>query len=1692
MVKKCLLVLLGFIALCVLTIGLLQNSSIAITENLNPSKDLHFDSEKIAINMIKNAVEAHLNITNPEKLKVEGTLYTSIIDTSGKVLTSDQMDVALNGNVNNDYKVYLPTSATPLILKNYRLKYTFKYNQKSANCKPNTVCGSRYKKIAGVKSIYSCYNHLAVKMLAQSQFISGAPASFRLVAFNPANNMPVNNANITVDLNNKSNNVTNLLFTGKTNEVGTINANFNMPEDAQGSYDLNIKAIAYLPEKAEEVINQPIQIKRDYKIMLSTDKPIYQPNQTMKIRSLALNTGTLKPVSEKPSTIEVYDAKGNKVFKKKTQTNKFGIISAEFTLADEVNMGSYKIKTIIDDIQSEKTVNVSRYVLPKYKIAIKTDKEYYLPSETVKGSVDVNYFFGKPVKDSKVKIKVDKFDIGFSRIEDITGITDNNGHFDFEVQLPDRFVGQNIAAGNAVVKFDVNVEDTAEHIEKKTTTVMVSQQAINIAVIPESGNLSKNIKNNVYIMTNYPDGTPAQTDIVAKINDKEYKIKTDTTGIATIEAMVDKENSVNITVSVKDAKGNVGDGNYSLSVKPSEESLILRTDKAIAKAGDTLKLQAITTKKTGTIYVDMIKNGQTVLTKSMDINSNKAEMAFDIPDELVGTLNINAYIINLNSEIVRDNKIVYVNPADDLNIQVNASKKVYKPAEDAVINFKVTDKNKHPILAALGVYVVDESVFALSELQPGLEKVFFTLEEEILKPRIEIHGITPVDVIKTDVDEKNVANNQQQAAKVLFAAAKELQNYTVNLDTNKDDVTNLANQYREPISAIINNLDTALSKYQRKHSAQLKFTDGLETLIDEGYLTETNLIDPWGNKIVVLPLNENKNFDYNYFIISKGSDGIAGTNDDILMTRWQSMILGQDLDNLSEIKLAFDGKKMDGSRFNELAKIGLNIGRRAQGAAFGDFDGRERLFAENEMAMEDKAMPAAVMKMAGVGQARANAKDEMPRPTTPSTGGGASKAEVRVRSYFPETLYDNPAIITDENGFASITIPMADSITTWRLSAMGNSLDGLLGSTTSGIRVFQDFFIDIDLPVALTENDKVSIPIAIYNYLPEKQTIKLEMEQQDWYKTQDALAKEVTLNPNEVSVEYFTIEVKKLGNHTLAAYAIGSSMSDAIKRNVRVEPDGEEFREAISGRLENNVTQTVVIPENSIDDASRILVKIYPGYLSQVVEGLDKIFRMPSGCFEQTSSTTYPNILVLDYMKRTKQITPEIQMKAESYINSGYQRLLTFEVDGGGFDWFGNPPANKILTAYGLMEFYDMSAVHDVDENLISRTQNWLVSKQEADGSWKPDEGGIAEGAINQYKDDVLRTTAYIGWALASSGHKGPALDKAVEYVQNNLAKSEDPYTCAVIANLMVLVDPESAITDKVFTKLISLKKEENNVIYWEQKEQTPMYGGGKSAEIETTALATIALINYGKEIGITNKALNYIIGAKDTFGTWHTTQATILSMKALLMTLDNKTTKVDATVSVSINGKQVDSYKIDEENSDVLKQVDLKNLTKKGKNTVNIDIKGTGSLLYQVVSIHYIPWDMLKQPKTPMLNIDVEYDKTTLEKNDMATAEVTIKNNSKDTANMLIADLGTPPGFEVQTEDLDKLVKDGVITKYSLAARQVILYFEKLKGDETVTLKYRVKAKISIKAQSGKSKVYKYYEPEVNDTSEPVEIKVI
>jgi len=272
--------------------------------------------------------------------------------------------------------------------------------------------------------------------------------------------------------------------------------------------------------------------------------------------------------------------------------------------------------------------------------------------------------------------------------------------------------------------------------------------------------------------------------------------------------------------------------------------------------------------------------------------------------------------------------------------------------------------------------------------------------------------------------------------------------------------------------------------------------------------------------------------------------------------------------------------------------------------------------------------------------------------------------------------------------------------------------------------------------------------------------------------TQEVALRKFMLVPG-VGGSQFTIEAKRIGKFklTLKADLEGpTKWAGIVIHEIEVVPNGRQQTMVFNGRLETSVEHPVTFPPDALPAVGKIFVRLYPGPLSQVVEGMDAILRMPYGCFEQTSSATYPNVLALDYMTRTKQVTPEVRAKAEGFIANGYQRLLTFEVPGGGFSWFGQARANKILTLYRLMEFADMAKVDDVDARVIQRTQQWLARQQQPDGSWKRDTNFINEGATNRYNTDrgasaAVETTTLILQALLKSGEAPAVARKALNYI---------------------------------------------------------------------------------------------------------------------------------------------------------------------------------------------------------------------------------------------------------------------------------------------------------------------------------------
>jgi uncharacterized protein YfaS (alpha-2-macroglobulin family) len=702
-----------------------------------------------------------------------------------------------------------------------------------------------------------------------------------------------------------------------------------------------------------------------------------------------------------------------------------------------------------------------------------------------------------------------------------------------------------------------------------------------------------------------------------------------------------------------------------------------------------------------------------------------------------------------------------------------------------------------------------------------------------------------------------------------------------------------------------------------------------------------------------------------------------------------------------------------------------------------------------------------------------------------------------VRSYFPEALYINPEILTNGEGKASITIPLADSITTWRMAMLASTQTGALGTGTSELTVFQDFFVDLDLPVTLTQGDMVSIPVAVYNYAGHVGDVNLKLEPGDWFSLEGAGERSVSVGAGQVGAAQFTIAAKKIGKFklTLSGRMNGrSEREDTVVREIEVVPNGEAKEIVFSGRLDSAARQTVRFPESSIPDASKLFVRLYPGPLSQVIEGMDGILQMPFGCFEQTSSATYPNVLALDYMKRTKKLTPEIHAKAEGFVATGYQRLLTFEVSGGGFSWFGNAPANKILTAYGLMEFHDMANVYDVDPQVIARTRDWLVRQQQPDGSWKPDTQFINEGATNRFNADLVRITAYIAWALESADYKGETIDKAKHFVEKHLDGKMDAYTLAVVANFAVENGKDSELAHRALELLRDAASEKNDFVWW-SADETGVYATGDSAAVETTGLAVQAFLKAGGYPDVVRKSLAWITSKKNGSGNWGTTQATIMALRALLSASEQSGSDARGTADVLLNATKVASLEINKGNNDLFHQFVLPQIATDRDTEVEIRFSGEGGLAYQIAGRYFVPWQKAATPEP--LTIEVKYDRTRLAQNELVTGAATIRNKMDKTAKMVMVDLGIPPGFELLSEDLQKMMektagaKSGRLEKFNMTATQAILYFDSIAPRDSFEVRYRLRAKYPIHAQGFASRVYEYYDPNVNAITRPVQFEV-
>ena len=310
-------------------------------------------------------------------------------------------------------------------------------------------------------------------MLGQTSFVPGSQAALRVLVRDSKDAAPLAGASIQVSLRPKAGGEAVPLFNGTTDPTGSAAVSFKVPQVANSDQNLIVKTSSAL---GQDSVERPVTVKRDYRVLLTTDKPIYQPGQEIHLRTLALSTFDLVPAAAQSLELVIADGKGNKVFRQTVTTSAYGVASADFQLASEVNSGAYKITARLGNTSSEKTVQVEPYTLPKFQLNLKTTQSFYQPGAHARGVLNASYFFGKPVAGGEVKLEGYTFDVQRSVTFSLQGSTDAVGNYEFEFDLPAYLTGSELDKGAGRFYLQATVTDQARHTELSNLSIPVARQ----------------------------------------------------------------------------------------------------------------------------------------------------------------------------------------------------------------------------------------------------------------------------------------------------------------------------------------------------------------------------------------------------------------------------------------------------------------------------------------------------------------------------------------------------------------------------------------------------------------------------------------------------------------------------------------------------------------------------------------------------------------------------------------------------------------------------------------------------------------------------------------------------------------------------------------------------------------------------------------------------------------------------------------------------------------------------------------------------------------------------------------------------------------------------------------------------------------------------------------------------------------
>ncbi|XP_071088368.1 CD109 antigen-like isoform X2 [Haliotis cracherodii] len=711
-------------------------------------------------------------------------------------------------------------------------------------------------------------------------------------------------------------------------------------------------------------------------------------------------------------------------------------------------------------------------------------------------------------------------------------------------------------------------------------------------------------------------------------------------------------------------------------------------------------------------------------------------------------------------------------------------------------------------------------------------------------------------------------------------------------------------------------------------------------------------------------------------------------------------------------------------------------------------------------------------------------------------GNGALKEVEHIRNVFPETwLWQNQTVSTDGKAVISTTVP--DTITSWVASAFAvNTQSGLgIAPTSAKIRVFRPFFVSLNLPYSVTRGEQLALQAIVFNYLTQDVDAVVSIPQSKDYLNVviDANGREQTESKDQTQTVhvkaggatsvYFPIVPATLGKIDLTVSARSTLAADAVKRQLLVEPEGtpKEYNVPVLIDLKQATSFSknvpITLPQNVVSGSQTARITAIGDLMGPTVSGLDSLLRMPTGCGEQTMLGLAPDVFVTNYLTATKQLTGDIEDKAIKYMESGYQRELTYQHKDGSFSAFGDrdPSGSMWLTAFVIKTFHQAKPYTFIDDDVLTRAVDWMVARQKADGSF-PEPGRVIHKDMTGGSNKGASLTAYVLIALLENNDLvgnvqqriHTATTKALQFLENETPA--DDYSLAIITYALQLAG--STKTDTSFATLNSHAIVKDGFKYWHRPEvkttqSTTKYwrppSTKKAIDIEMTAYA---LLIFGEKNDFSGglNIMKWLASQRNPHGGFSSTQDTVLALQALSefakMAYSNN---FDIQVTVS-SGSFRHQFSVNQNNALVLQSVELPSIP----SSVNVQATGSGIALVEVA----VFFNVEAEVEEPTFDVTV-----TLLSEDInsITVQTCTRWLSTGASGMAIQELGVPSGFDA---DLETLTKLKTLKRVETPNKKVVLYFDEI-GTTPVCLSVTLqRTGLVAKSQPVPVRVYDYYEP--------------